>query len=405
MNRVPVLIYIFKTFKALIHGDEPEIRRAFQEPYPEETAFPGYKAQILTNFASYSLGARDVPAASEAVKESILTYQKYRGLRGLARSYRLFSLVNLYRQNLSDAIDYFAFAVENAEKHDDPGELAVINYYAAGAYFLFGNLSKAEWFAAAAEQTAMDAGRPEWADRAGFLRGRCRFESGRYKEALKIFEVLRKNPAKSLSPEAEQVLAAWIYRTNVFLRTPAVRPPGEMNGDALFFEVEASYLAEDYQKTANLAGRLPGKLSGERFLFIEQPDWHSGFAQCELLLFPQRVFWDRMVSTYHALALSRLGHVHGAEREQAARVMERIMRNERLPDTDPNDSFYCYSYYRVLRDYGAAEVDINTAVSMAFKRLQRRAGRIDDPETKRAYLSLPYWNGALSLAARDHKLI
>jgi hypothetical protein len=42
---------------------------------------------------------------------------------------------------------------------------------------------------------------------------------------------------------------------------------------------------------------------------------------------------------------------------------------------------------------------------MAFKRLQRRASRIDDIEVNRAFLSRHYWNAALSRAAKEHKLI
>jgi hypothetical protein len=48
---------------------------------------------------------------------------------------------------------------------------------------------------------------------------------------------------------------------------------------------------------------------------------------------------------------------------------------------------------------------MNTAVSMAFKRLQRRASRIDDPETRRDFLNLNYWNKALSIVAKEYKLI
>jgi hypothetical protein len=48
---------------------------------------------------------------------------------------------------------------------------------------------------------------------------------------------------------------------------------------------------------------------------------------------------------------------------------------------------------------------MNTAVSMAFKRLQSRASRIDDIEIKRAYLSGNHWNKLLGQAAKKHKLI
>jgi hypothetical protein len=85
--------------------------------------------------------------------------------------------------------------------------------------------------------------------------------------------------------------------------------------------------------------------------------------------------------------------------------MQRIVQDERLSEMDPNSAFFFYAWYRVLEESGAAEVDMNTAVSMAFKRLQRRASRIDDPDTRRSFLTLHYWNSALGEAAKAHKLI
>jgi hypothetical protein len=85
--------------------------------------------------------------------------------------------------------------------------------------------------------------------------------------------------------------------------------------------------------------------------------------------------------------------------------MRRVIREEALPQTDPNDAFYYYSHYCVLQETGAVEVDMDTSISMAFKRLQSRASHIDDIETKRAYLSLNYWNNSLGQAAKLHRLI
>jgi hypothetical protein len=85
--------------------------------------------------------------------------------------------------------------------------------------------------------------------------------------------------------------------------------------------------------------------------------------------------------------------------------MQSILRDERLAEMDPGDAFYFYAWYQVLERSGAAQSDMNTALSMAFKRLQRRASRIDDIETRKTFLSQPRWNGALSLAAKEYKLI
>jgi hypothetical protein len=151
-----------------------------------------------------------------------------------------------------------------------------------------------------------------------------------------------------------------------------------------------------------LSGRLAAVVPQDYFLYTEQPDWRSGFAQCELLLLPQKEFWDRMISTYHSLALCRISNAGG---EAAVQNMQRILRDERLSEMDPNDAFYFYAWYRVLEESNSPQVDMNTAVSMAFKRLQRRASHIDDVEIRRAYLSGPRWNSALSLAAKEYKLI
>jgi hypothetical protein len=131
----------------------------------------------------------------------------------------------------------------------------------------------------------------------------------------------------------------------------------------------------------------------------------SGFSQCELLLFSRQAFFTRLLSTYRALAFCHLDRIGGASREQAPESMRRIIREEGQPNIDPNDAFYYYAYYNVLQESGGAEVDMNTAISIAFKRLRSRASRIEDIETKRAFLSLNYWNKALGQAAKRHKLI
>jgi hypothetical protein len=193
-----------------------------------------------------------------------------------------------------------------------------------------------------------------------------------------------------------------VYRAKIYFQNPLIQKPAHGGPDADLFEIEAAYLAGNYRKTAELSGALAGVHHEEYFIYTEQPDWRSGFAQAELLLFPRGELWDRMISVYHALALCRLSPSGG---EEAVHSMQRILRDERLSEIDPWDAFYFFAWYRILDETGAAQVDMNTAVSMAFKRLQRRASRIDDVEIRRDFLSLPRWNGALSLAAREYKLI
>jgi tetratricopeptide (TPR) repeat protein len=403
---IPALLYMQRTLESLLRGDEASIAAAFRDPPPEDES-PPYKARLLAHAAAHSLGLRDTNRAAELVKDAMLISQGRPGGGELAQAHRLFALVNLSKGRIADAIDYMAFAMDQAEKSGDLGELAPAAYYAASLQFLQGNISKAERLAAKAEEIALSAGLPAWADRTRFLRGKLLFEQGRYKESLELFGALRRGPAGALPPAAEDTLEAWMYRAAVLQGTPSLPKPQRPNTDARIFEIEASYLSGDYRSTVELSERLLGELPDSEYLFTEQPDWRSGFSQGELLLFSPGEFLAPLVSAYRALGLSRLGKptLDKAGRDEARRIMEGIIQDERFSDQDPNAAFYFFAYYRILGESGAAAVDMDTAVSMAYKRLQRRASRMDDAETNRAFLTRHYWNGALSRAAKEHKLI
>jgi hypothetical protein len=389
--------YLFRSVKALLHGTEGEIREVFRVLPRLDQLYLPYRPKILSGITSFHLGLRDPVSALAAVKEAMILSQD-RPWSGLAQSYRLFSLVNLSKQRIGETLEYASFAVENAEKTDNLEERGTASYYAAAAQTLFGNLALALRFAGDAELKFAAAGQLEWVDYARFFRGRLAFELGRYREARDIFEDIRRNPAGISSPAKEGLLAAWIYRSLVYFKNPLAPKPegGGIDGD--LFEVEAAYFAGDYGRTVELTAGLSSAMPREYFLFTEQPDWRSGFAQNELLLLLPADFWNRMISAYRALALCR---VSPAGREEALRIMQRILRDERLAEMDPGDTFYFYAWYQVLERSGAAQSDMNTALSMALKRLQRRASRIDDIEIRRAFLSQPRWNGALSLAAKE----
>jgi hypothetical protein len=400
-ERAFTVSYLFSTLKALLNGSDGDIKEVFRYTPGEERIYPPFKAQVLINTAAYLLGIRDIDSAQNTIKEALIRSQDV-PWSGLAQANRLFSLINLSKQRIGETVDYAGFAVENAEKSGNYEELAVASYYAAAVQYLYGNLSQAERLALVAEDRAAQAGRGEWADRARFFQGKLAFDLGRYQDALRLFQDIGSNPLGSPLAEKQSLLEAWAYRARIYSQNPLLPKPTGGGIDADLFEIEGAFLAGDYRRTASLATTLEESLTGDAFIYTEQPDWRSGFAQCELLLLPPREFWDRMVLVYQALALCRLSADGGAE---ALRIMQRVLRDERLSEMDPGDAFYFYAWYQVLQESGAAQIDMNTAVSMAFKRLQRRASRIDDPKIRQAYLTQPRWNGALSLAAREHRLI
>jgi len=410
----PVLAYIYKTLKALVWGDSAEIRQVFQEAAPPEATtdgapcYIGYQAQMQTNLTSFYIGSREIESASDTVRKALLSNRDLGDDK--VPAYRLFSILNLSRQRIDDAMEYISFALEQAEKAGQQEEIVLTCYFASSINLLNGNLSKSLRLAARAEETAFAIGQVNWGMRAKFLRARLYFEFGRYGEAL---DILKSIPSENGTDMARTV-EAWLYRTKNFLGLfSALKENAESScTDARIFEIEAAYFFSDYKRASALAEEFLSSETpaADNFFFTEQPDWRSGFSQCEYMFQSEERPGTRLVQAYRSMAQCALNPSAETRAEILGR-MQRFMRDELLPDTDPSDAVYFYAWYRMLvdsmnhKDAPSTQVDLNTVVSMAFKRLQRRAGKIDDAEVKQAFLSLPRWNNALYQAAREHRLI
>ncbi|MDR3356954.1 MAG: hypothetical protein LBO04_07200 [Spirochaetaceae bacterium] len=400
-NCSPALHYIYKTSKSLLYGNETEILDTFSGLHIPETPVSNYKAQILAINAFYKMGIHDPATAFEGIKESMILCQNSRDKYGMAQVYRLFAFGYLLKNEVNAAIDYLSFAIEASERSGNNVELALVSYYAAGCHFIFGNISKSQRLAKQSEHAAAISGMEKWAMRAKFLSGRFCFETGCYGEALEIFNALYQHYMEDPYSNQAQTVSAWIFRTELYLYGKAGKREFVF-GDGRFFEIEAAYFAGDYKKTLELSDAALASLPDDGFLFLEQPDWSSGFAQCEMLQVSKKNFWIRMITAWQSLALSML-NANGSER--AIHLMQNITRDRHLGETDPASPFLFFVSYKVLRPPLSTEIDRNTAVSIAFNRLQRRSSRIDDIEARRAYLSKQYWNKDLYLTAKEHRLI
>jgi len=394
------LTWIYRTLKALVHGGAREIREAFAAPPPAVNAAPlipaRIRAQIQVNLTAYQLGIKATGLAAETVKEAMFLHKSARDIP----AYRLFSLTNLCRRRFDDAAEYISFAIEHAEKADDPEELTKSAYFAASIHLLAGSLSRALTFIHLAERSAAGMDRAEWTGRARFLRGRLLFEAGRYQDALDVFNTLE-------GVTRSRVHEAWAYRARVYLaagarRMETVQRPRDAGADGRLFEIEAAFLSGRDREALSLAESFFTAAAGDDdddFFYIEQPDWRSGFAQAEGMLYTLTDLRGRLAAVYRALAQSRL-----KTGDDPAAWMRDFLRSVQ-PDGDPHDAFYYYASYRVLRESGAPPVDMGTAVSMAYKRFQRRANRIDDSDLRRSFAEDNHWNRALNQAAREYKLV
>ncbi len=379
---------------ALLHGDADAAAAAFAEPLPPSYPSLRYEAYMLCDRAAYRLGEGNTQAALIAVKRALICLQDLPNEAGLCRAYRLFGLTHIALQRVGDGVEYLSFALETAERAADLYEDALCSLFMAGAQFLVGNYSKADRYAARAELLAGKADLPGWARRALFFRGRILFETGRYRDAAEIFDVV-----------GGELGAPWSRRCGLYEgRTAEAARSGSFESlEELLFAVESEFLAGRYDGVLALTENGVESEPSRRFVLVEQAAPRGGYAHCEDAAFPDGDFIHRHLKIFRALAL---GSGNSFERRAEALELLRLMLKEStLPDADPYDAFYYYAQYRILKETGASELDISTALSVAFKRLQRRAGRTDDLETKRSFLFLNRWNADLMAAAKANNLI
>ncbi len=409
-RRSSSLVYIARARCALRRADEEGARSVFAAPAPDWYPADRYQGAALADMAAFFLGIADIPRAEARAKEAILLLQGRDRSRALARAYRLLGLVELAKERVSEAIDYFTFAKESADAAGEQEEAALDAAYIASAEFIWGNTAKAERFAAEAETLAGRAYRRDWAQWARFFRGRLRFEAGCYRDAVELFDSLLAQEEGGMEADARTAVAAWAYRARVYGSIHAQKDAEgfEAVGDCGLFILEDLYFARDYDACVDLADRLLAHSAPRVFRSPERPVWNSGFALAEDLALAPGTVLRRLVRMLRSLSISARARLSASSSEDLPRATEelrRLVKDENLTEADPYDSLYYRAYCQTLEASSAAAVDVSTALSVAFQRVQRRASRIDEAEAKRSYLYINRWNAGLLAAAKAHNLI
>ncbi len=402
-SREPELRALFSTRKALLYEDEPAVSAAFAAAFPGTDGRPRYASFDLLDRSAYALseyplGAASIAAASGEAKKALILLQGDRAKKGLSRAYRLLGEAELARERINEAIDYFGFAAESAESADDRHEAMLSSVNGAATQFLLGNISRAERDAADAERRADALFHGDWRSWALFMQGRIAFSSGRYGRAVEIFDSLG---SRGGSPRS--LFLNWRDRSLAFAGESAAPPFADESADASLFRIEAAFLRREYEAVEKIADAYIAAPPPAVFRNPERLDLSSGFAFVE----DRAIGRDgrdrvtlRLVRVYRSFALAELGRA-----SEAVSELHRIAREEPVSELDPYDAFYFWAFASSLRASGVPSVDWQTALSLAFKRLQRRSSRIDDAAMKRDYTTRNRWNAALYADAKSINLI
>ena len=402
-DRAAALADIFRSRAALLFGGESDIREAFSQPMPESFPSARYRAYALldraaSTFFSGPLTPAVLVQASQSAKNALLLLQGNPADKGLPRAYRLLGETELSRERINEAVDYFTFASESAERSGERYEALLSSVNETCTQYLLGNLSNAQRYAEKAERRAEKLYLGNWLLWSRFMQGRILFEIGRYDRAAELFDALARRAGT-----AAGLLRNWRDRSLVYGNPAKSFSFLDDTADASFFRLEASFLNGEFEAAVRLADAYLSAPPPETSRNSERVDWSSGFGLVEDRAIG-RTGSDRIVRrltrVYRALSLAKISNP-----VEAAAELHKIAREEPIPELDPYDSFYFWALSVALRDAGAEPIDWHTLLSIAFKRLQRRASRIDDAEVKRAYISSNRWNGALYSDAKMINLI
>ena len=390
--------FILVTDHLLASGSAQDLFEAQQFAVPALIDNPRITSFCYINAAALQLVSGDLVGAGQAIKEALILLQDYKNKNGLEKVYRIFGLIELAQHRIEDGIEYLTFALDAAQRFSNKREKAMSHFYSAVAYFLQGNLPRAMSFADTAMKLFHELDHETWEQKCAFLLGRIYFTLGSYERAAELFA-----PIQDTGPAALWSMKAALY-ASIGNRPAIERLAASYDAMGLSdrtLEIEFHYFLESYEACIQLCETALNEEPPLIPCVTEQVDWTDGYAQIESLLFPRRDFLLRQYICFKALSMSQLN----PQDHTIISILDKLLDELKPGFYDPYDIFYATSYYLVLQRVASTEIDRATALSSAFKRLQKRASRIEDAELRRSYLTVNYWNGLLSRAAKLHNLI
>lgn len=405
-ERSALLSYIYTGRSLLLgqvySGRVEESNRFFSKVPPAFHDEEVYISLCELNRASWHyLNGACVDAASRA-KQALILMQRSSCTLGLPRLYCQLALIEIARERIREGMDYLSFAVESAERTVLPEELVRSLALAGVGEFLWGNLARAERLVRRSREIASSSWYDEWEDFASFFLGRILFETGRYRDAIDLFDIVIKNNQDDTDSSRSKLCRAWRYRALVHSGSLKEELPEALalEGDLGLFAVEAACLRRDYRAALDLAESLCELEKPVSYTGFDRPVWDSGFSWIDNRFLVSGGVRLELLQVFANLARANLG-----ESAVAVENIRKMIKDTRLSELDTSDAFSYWVYSHCLYLSGAESLDHGTVLSLAFKRFQRRSSRIDDLDIKRSFMGLHRWNAIMMQDAKKANLI
>ncbi len=247
-----------------------------------------------------------------------------------------------------------------------------------------------------------------------FFIGRIEFELGNYLKTVEIMEKLLAYNSVYRVLESREVCYAWLGRAfaysgnaQIALRIFDSLIETDTNGFvSKFFRAEANYFNADYdlavEELLDISVTISDYLKKNyRFIPGKRFVWVDGFygieGRVEAL---SSGFIERVVGSFLAYLYSLAGKF-----ENSVEFFRGLIKDGKIPNYDPNLSWYYFLYSEVLRGMQEKMVDDRfTVLNRAWKVLQERSNKIGDFSYKKSYLEKNYWHSLIVERARESNL-
>lgn len=398
----------------LRQGNHEEARKRYRVLFHEEglpeSALQRSDPHRLLVAGEYLWRARRPGEALPYVKKALLGVQDSEDVPRILQARILIGKVMLSLGRVEEALEYFRSAkgyhLEGAPAALDLESSAFI----ALTHFVLGDYSLSLGYIRPAREKAVTLGRREWERYLLMLEGKLQFELGRYREASQIFQELLTGEVLYFGGRRSSLFYAWLYRSLIYRGyiREGLRRLGylERGPEMLLFMAEGHILDRDLDSAIELTGRAIGSRGGlERGMMgAAEHLAEDGFDCFENYMLQGEGEHDlllRHLRALHGFLAYNLGRTEEAEQE-----FNEVLGDKRVLNLDPYRHLYYFLRTLSFAEQRAEEeVQKLTLLSKAWQNLQKRAGRINDPEDRRSYLTENYWNSKLFAMSKENKLV
>ncbi|MEL3905420.1 MAG: tetratricopeptide repeat protein [Treponema sp.] len=396
----------------LYEHSDTEIQDMDIRPLKQERFFPALEHyQKALRISSTNTGD-----ALYAVKNALSAVQKNSFIAGEYRILSYIALLHLSQSNIEDAVTYFQYALDNAERLHDTRFICETLFQLSISYFLQSNLTGAFNHLNRLQQAVTDYFEQPYKIPGMFMQGRTALQLGDYRKAESFFE----QAAETASPyftEWEPLCRVWYARTlsqkgetgkaQSLLRSyigASSDAQADVRADARVFLLE-SFL---------LSPVLRNEVASEIF---EPPQTvscapiQSGFSLAEDMIWriqygkPAVAVLHGALENYYRFRLAAAAVPADGQARTYLQKLEETAR-EALRYRDIYAPLYLYLCYdSFIRLEGADSDTANGYLSRSFKALQNNMRPITENTIRDTFILRNVWNAKLYAAAQQNKLV